>query len=175
MSLHFQRKIGAAADIKELEYIIALHQTTPRETATISSIDVHRFLQSRYALSPKAVSQSQIADLLRSLGGCDDVTLTNERMNEPQRQSTVPLSHDLLESSILAAKDYESERMEDEESLASDDVDAQEEYEKLVANQLEMHSDHVTKCQLDETMKETPTVQTISQKEQPNASYCQLE
>lgn len=123
MSLRFQRTRGAAADIKELEYIVALHQTTTttarHTTATVTSVDVHRFLRSRYALSPKAVSQRDIAELLTSLGGCEDHSLSSEknglkkryflnlsRQNVPDSHNNVSeLTSDLLkESSSFPAK-----------------------------------------------------------------------
>ena len=56
MGLIFQRRVGAAADAKELEYIIALHQTCmpqTRENATVSSLDVYRLLRSRYRINAK--------------------------------------------------------------------------------------------------------------------------
>jgi hypothetical protein len=179
MSLHFQRKIGAAADVKELEYIIALHQTIPRETATISSIDVHRFLHSRYALSPKAVSQSQLAELLSSLGGCDDLRLTTigpERIQQSQLQSSILLSpNDLPASSSQVANDNGSFNEEKEiiVDLSGDDIIGED--EKHETNQIETNSDEVANCQRDYLMNEPTTKQTVDQKYQPNFSHCQLE
>jgi len=47
----FKRNRGAFADLKELEYVAALHQTCvpeTRENGTIGSLDVQRLLSSRY-------------------------------------------------------------------------------------------------------------------------------
>lgn len=65
---HFRRRAGAAADVAELEYVIALSQTSEqiRENATISSIDVMRFLRSRYNLH---ITHAQSIELVRSLTG----------------------------------------------------------------------------------------------------------
>jgi hypothetical protein len=68
----FRRMVGAQADVKELEYIAALHQTSAltRENETISSLDIQRMLVSRYGVlfgSPK-----QTIEIVRSLGGGDD-------------------------------------------------------------------------------------------------------
>ena len=38
MSFKFQRPVGAAADVKELEYICALHQTDPTKIRQDGSI-----------------------------------------------------------------------------------------------------------------------------------------
>ncbi|GAX18404.1 hypothetical protein FisN_2Lh026 [Fistulifera solaris] len=178
MSLHFQRKKGAAADIKELEYIIALHQTIPRETATISSIDVHRFLQSRYALSPQAVSQSQIAELLRSLGGCDDVTSTtkgSERIHQSQLQSSVLPSPHLPESSIHAVDDHESVTGEKQIICDSDGNNITERNENVASDRIHLQTLEHAACQLDEKMNETTTRQAVLQNDRPNNSHCQLD
>ena len=66
--IRFRRRVGAAADISELEYVVALHQTSDvlRENATISSRDVMRMLQSRYWLR---ISHEQAIELVRSFTG----------------------------------------------------------------------------------------------------------
>ena len=49
----FERPIGAAADVKELEYLSALQQTERtflRPEATLTSVDVRRYLKSRHGL-----------------------------------------------------------------------------------------------------------------------------
>jgi hypothetical protein len=68
MSFVFKRRVGAAADVAELEYCIALHQTAPetRKNATVSSRDVQRLLTSRYGLS---LTHGQAIELVRSLSG----------------------------------------------------------------------------------------------------------
>lgn len=76
MGLIFQRRVGAAADAKELEYIIALHQTCmphTRENATVSSLDVYRLLRSRYRISAKFFTPHDAAAIVQDLGGGDTV------------------------------------------------------------------------------------------------------
>jgi hypothetical protein len=65
----FRRRIGALADVKELEYVAALHQTCMprlRENGTVSSVDICRFLKSRTGLN---VSHQDGIRLVRGLGG----------------------------------------------------------------------------------------------------------
>uniref|UniRef100_A0A7S2UK70 Uncharacterized protein n=1 Tax=Attheya septentrionalis TaxID=420275 RepID=A0A7S2UK70_9STRA len=64
----FRRPIGAQADVKELEYISALHQTTPvcREDGTVSSVDIVRFLRSKLGFF---ISNKDGIELVRGLGG----------------------------------------------------------------------------------------------------------
>ena len=70
LGFRFARPVGAAADVKELEYIIALHQTSieTRTNATLSSQDVKSLLKSRYSLE---ISHTQAVEVVRSLGGGD--------------------------------------------------------------------------------------------------------
>lgn len=69
----FKRVTGALADVKELEYIAALHQTCAPDTrsnGTVGSYDVQRFLVSRYGLDPTTtVTHGQAVTVTRSLGG----------------------------------------------------------------------------------------------------------
>ena len=61
--------VGAQADVKELEYIIALMQTSLpdiRSDATVSATDVRLFLRSRYGLD---VKPEVAIDIVRGLGG----------------------------------------------------------------------------------------------------------
>mgnify|MGYP000063311636 CR=1 FL=1 len=69
MTTSFRRTVGPKADVQELEYICALHQTCSpktRSSGTISSIDIQRYLLSRHAL---CVHHSQARDIVRGLGG----------------------------------------------------------------------------------------------------------
>lgn len=60
--------IGVKADVKELEYISALHQTCHhlRKDATISATDITLFLRSRYGLN---IEHADGIDIIRGLGG----------------------------------------------------------------------------------------------------------
>jgi hypothetical protein len=67
--MSFKRAVGAPADVKELEYISALHQTClpeTRENGTVSSLDVQRMLVSRHGVE---ITHSQAIDIVRGLGG----------------------------------------------------------------------------------------------------------
>jgi hypothetical protein len=82
--MSFKRKVGAAADIKELEYIIALHQTCmpdTRENATVSSIDVMYLLKSRYTLD---ISHKEAIDVVAALGGGDNVEKNQARQDKKE-------------------------------------------------------------------------------------------
>jgi len=62
----FPRRVGAAADVLELQYVVALHQTTPRDNATLSSWDVRSLLASKYGLR---IQPKQAEAVVRALGG----------------------------------------------------------------------------------------------------------
>jgi hypothetical protein len=68
MTIRFKRRMGAVADVAELEYCIALHQTCreTRRNATVSSRDIQRLLVSRYGLS---ISHHRAIELVRCLSG----------------------------------------------------------------------------------------------------------
>jgi hypothetical protein len=84
--MSFKRKVGAAADIKELEYIIALHQTCmpdTRENATVSSIDVMCLLKSRYTLS---ISHREAIDVVAALGGGDNIVREKNQTRQNKKE-----------------------------------------------------------------------------------------
>jgi hypothetical protein len=84
--MSFKRKVGAAADIKELEYIIALHQTCmpdTRENATVSSIDVMYLLKSRYALN---ISHQEAIDVVAALGGGDNIVREKNQARQDKKE-----------------------------------------------------------------------------------------
>jgi hypothetical protein len=65
----FERSIGPQADVKEIEYVAALQQTCPGYThpsGTVSSLDILRYLKSRYSLD---ISHAQARDIVLGLGG----------------------------------------------------------------------------------------------------------
>jgi hypothetical protein len=85
MTIRFKRRMGAAADVAELEYCIALHQTCreTRRNATVSSRDVQRLLKSRYGLS---LSHYQAIGLVRCLSG-GGVTKEPDTRKKPTRRA----------------------------------------------------------------------------------------
>jgi hypothetical protein len=70
MPIVFERPIGASADLKELEYISALHQTSPngvRKDASITATDIRIFMRSRYGI---IVEEEEVRKtVLSGLGG----------------------------------------------------------------------------------------------------------
>ena len=64
----FGRPVGAAADVKELEYISAIHQSSPQlnTDGPLTAQDVRRFLRSRYGL---ILSEDDAIDIVRGLSG----------------------------------------------------------------------------------------------------------
>lgn len=64
----FDRLIGAQADLNELEYVSTLHQTSPtlRANATVSALDITRYLKSRYGI---IAEDETIQELVWGLGG----------------------------------------------------------------------------------------------------------
>jgi hypothetical protein len=75
MAFSFERPIGAAADVNELEYITAIHQTTDDDNETfidgsIDANDVKVFLRSRYGI---VATEDEVKELIFSdLGGGND-------------------------------------------------------------------------------------------------------
>ena len=68
----FDRPIGAHADIKELEYISALHQSGSclRPDGSIRDEDIKAYLRSRFGIE---VSLEEVRKtILQGLGGSDD-------------------------------------------------------------------------------------------------------
>ena len=121
MSLSFKRRVGASADVKELEYIIALHQTCmpdTRDNATVSSIDVLRFLKSRYGLN---VTHAKAIEIVRGLGGSDVVAAN---VTENTKKNFMPFFHkkktgqsDLGETDESKAKIDESEAQDNDKPV----------------------------------------------------------
>jgi hypothetical protein len=80
----FTRILGAPADLKELEYIAALHQTClpdTRDNGTVSSLDVQRFLSSRYGLR---LTHAETIEIVRGLGG----GMSQDEIHQTKRAST---------------------------------------------------------------------------------------
>ncbi|KAG7372979.1 hypothetical protein IV203_033703 [Nitzschia inconspicua] len=72
MTIVFERPVGASADLKELEYISALHQTCStelRQDASIAAADIRLFLRSRYGI---LVEEDELQKtVISGLGGGD--------------------------------------------------------------------------------------------------------
>ena len=69
--LRFERPVGAGADAKELEYVIALQQTSKetRSNASVSSADILALLRSRYSMNH--LSHEQLIQVVQAFGGGD--------------------------------------------------------------------------------------------------------
>ena len=68
----FECPIGAVADVKELEYVSALHQSSPlvRRDGSIDASDIKVFLRSRFGIE---VSHREVCDtILQGMGGGND-------------------------------------------------------------------------------------------------------
>jgi len=116
MSLSFKRRVGANADVKELEYIIALHQTcmpSTRDNATVSSVDVLRLLRSRYGLK---ISHAKAIEIVRGLGGSDVVAAEQD----------INTSKGLLSPLLHRKKDAGQAEQEAKKSDANIDSESQD-------------------------------------------------
>lgn len=72
MPIYFERPVGASADVSELEYISALHQTCDkqvRQDCSITAADIAVFLRSRYGV---LVDEEEVmGTIIAGLGGGD--------------------------------------------------------------------------------------------------------
>ena len=67
--MKFTKPVGATADLREIEYISALHQTSKelRRNGSINSSDITKFLMSRYGIS---VTETQVTESIsKDFGG----------------------------------------------------------------------------------------------------------
>jgi hypothetical protein len=127
--MSFKRKVGAAADIKELEYVIALHQTCmpdTRENATVSSIDVMHLLKSRYTLT---ISHKQAIDVVAALGGGDNIVQEKKKARKDKkdfihfyRKGNGSNGQETPESKLSPAESH-PDRMADNGKLSVEKVD----------------------------------------------------
>jgi hypothetical protein len=126
----FERTIGAGADVKELEYIAALHQTCIPETranGTISSLDIQRYLMSRHGLD---LSHIQARDIVRGLGGgilSAQVVELIIQSQEKQQQETADASNNMDEKKNLWSHIPPKERVLMEEAAAERGIDLEAE------------------------------------------------
>lgn len=119
---------GANIDVKELEYIVSLHQTclpTLRKDATIATNDIFLFLKSRYGLD---LSSQDVLDILRGLGGnraqsfeVDSDNKGNDNNNNCVKSCSSHVGHDNkcdcidIEKGSRLIIDYASEENNDKE------------------------------------------------------------
>ena len=95
----FECTVGPLADVREFEFIIALQQTCPgytRVSATISSLDVMRFVMSRYAVD---ITHNQANDIILGLGGgllssdvrkgVADIVASKHKQQHQQKQQAI--------------------------------------------------------------------------------------
>jgi hypothetical protein len=153
----FTRILGAPADIKELEYIAALHQTClpdTRDNATVGSLDIQRFLSSRYGLR---LTHAETIEIVRGLGGGisqDEIHQTKKasenyasllshilrpksRHKDPDEEAPMPTNSSAGDETKIceAVNDNDVTYPENEpreESDPIDDLDLPEEYLDLV-------------------------------------------
>jgi hypothetical protein len=114
----FTRILGAPADLKELEYVAALHQTClpdTRDNGTVSSLDVQRFLSSRYGLR---LTHAETIEIVRGLGG----GISQDEIHQTKRAST---NYASMLNQILRRNIHEKEP--DEEDPMSTSKDPEEE------------------------------------------------
>jgi hypothetical protein len=92
---YFLRPVGAAVDIKELEYISSLHQTSKEldPDGLINAHDVRIFLRSRFGI---VISADDAIDIVRGLSGTARLPLPeiNEKKRFFQRKSNKVESDD---------------------------------------------------------------------------------
>jgi len=84
---NFRRIVGSAADMSELEYISALHQTilpNLREDGTISAKDIAVYLKSRYGL---VLTSAEAIDIACGLCGAKQrTTKFNQQVSDDERR-----------------------------------------------------------------------------------------
>lgn len=104
----FARPVGAAADVKELEYISALHQTgdSVRLDGSIKDEDIRLFLSSRYGIDVSAIDVRQT--ILKGMGGDRD---TDDDLGDncPDVIDVMELTAILLIPTLLKAAALEEE------------------------------------------------------------------
>ena len=110
----YQRKVGAGADAKELEYVSALHQTcmpNTRGSATISSLDVQRYLVSRHGIQ---ITPEHAKDIIQGLGGTQISETVSQQVHEKlqaKAQAELKRQEDANSSSkfgVFGSKSFDS-------------------------------------------------------------------
>ena len=123
--LYFVRPTGAAADTTELEYLTALHQSEPnhvRSNATVSSLDILRFLRSRFNIS---VTHEQALYIVRGLSG-DAYQAAQPETRRPRRRQEHDEKRERANDPDEEAQEMENvplEQQENAQSLEGEDDD----------------------------------------------------
>lgn len=89
--MKFSRRVGASADVKELQYVIALMQTSmpkTRENATVSSMDLLHLLQSRYRIK---LTHKQAISLVKAFAGPGGIIEKSEEAKNTKSGKTSSL------------------------------------------------------------------------------------
>ncbi|GAX19612.1 hypothetical protein FisN_19Hh192 [Fistulifera solaris] len=136
MGVEFLRSIGAGADVKELEYIAALHQTCfpDRPNGSISSRDVQALLTSRYGLM---LSHKECIEIVRSLGGGlsqEELQVQEKAYSAGQKmiQKVVHMSQVTTSSLMRKPSDSVQNRLEESQKHIDEELCSPEEYLDLV-------------------------------------------
>ncbi|CAB9504800.1 expressed unknown protein [Seminavis robusta] len=131
MAASFEQLVGAAADVRELEYVSALHQTDleeVRKDASIRAEDIRLFLSSRYGIM---VDDEKVRKtILNGLGGCDADAEDDDGVLDLMEVVAM-----LLIPIFLKAADTDTQELTEEEFLAGMVVDTDQ-------LQMSMHSIH---------------------------------
>jgi len=163
MSFAFDKPIGAVADVKELEYIAALHQTSDDDdedflNASIEARDVKHFLMSRYSVE---VDKEQVRQVIfNGLGGGDG---TDECID------IVELVSILIIPSLLKASGKQ-----DREVKEAKDFDSKKSYEKYLEVQKEIHELSPSPTLISDVLK-IILIDTTDSDEYPKLSRSLLE
>jgi hypothetical protein len=136
MGVAFLRSVGASADVKELEYIAALHQTCfpDRSNGSISSRDVQALLTSRYGLM---LSHKECIEIVRALGGglSQEELHVQEKAHSAGRkmiQKVVQVSQATKSSLMRKPSDSVHNRLEESQQHVDEELCSPEEYLDLV-------------------------------------------
>lgn len=136
MGVEFLRSFGASADVKELEYIAALHQTCfpgMRANGSISSRDVQALLTSRYGLM---ISHKECIEIVRALGGGSQEEIsTQEKAYSAGRKMinrVVKMSKSATSSLMKKPSASDSENLTEESKPVDEESGRPEEYLDLV-------------------------------------------
>lgn len=118
----FQRPTGAAADLRELEYVSALQQTQSgavRKDGSIQDVDMQLFLKSRYGIE---VSLDDVKRLLLGGFGDDDVIDLSELAAMLLIPTCIKAAAASQEEKQISEQDSSEEEKEDSEQVSSEGI-----------------------------------------------------